>query len=163
YDSTHLGHAATYLTYDVLQRRLRDLGHDTRCVRNVTDVDDSILPKARELGVHYLDLAAAELARFDADMERLERLPAWSQPRVARAAGPVRVPRHPGLHRHGPRLPLRLPGGRLGVLRGGELPEVRRHQPLLARSDARPRRGAGRQRRRPPQARSARLRAVAAV
>ena len=70
YDSTHLGHAATYLTYDVLQRRLRDLGHETRCVRNVTDVDDSILAKARELGVHYLDLAAAEIARFDKDMER---------------------------------------------------------------------------------------------
>ena len=62
YDATHLGHAATYLTYDVLQRRLRDLGHETRCVRNVTDVDDDILRKARELGVHYLDLAAAALA-----------------------------------------------------------------------------------------------------
>jgi L-cysteine:1D-myo-inositol 2-amino-2-deoxy-alpha-D-glucopyranoside ligase len=40
YDATHLGHAATFMTYDVLQRRLRDRGHDTRCVRNVTDVDD---------------------------------------------------------------------------------------------------------------------------
>ena len=63
YDATHLGHAATYVTYDVLQRRLRDLGHETRCVRNVTDVDDDLLRKARELGVHYLDLAAAETAR----------------------------------------------------------------------------------------------------
>ena len=90
YDSTHLGHAATYLTYDVLQRRLRDLGHDTRCVRNITDVDDSILPKARELGVHYLDLAASELARFDADMERLEMLPAWSEPRATSAIADIR-------------------------------------------------------------------------
>ena len=90
YDSTHLGHAATYLTYDVLQRRLRDLGHDTRCVRNVTDVDDSILPKARELGVHYLDLAAAELARFDADMERLEMIPAFSEPRATSAIPDIR-------------------------------------------------------------------------
>ena len=90
YDSTHLGHAATYLTYDVLQRRLRDRGHDTRCVRNITDVDDSILPKARELGVHYLDLAAAELARFDADMERLEMLPAWSEPRATSAIPDIR-------------------------------------------------------------------------
>src|SRR5690606_25680108 len=90
YDSTHLGHAATYLTYDVLQRRLRDLGHETRCVRNITDVDDSILPKARELGVHYLDLAAAELARFDADMERLEMLPAWSEPRATSAIPDIR-------------------------------------------------------------------------
>ena len=57
YDATHVGHAATYVLYDVLQRRLRDLGHRTRCVRNVTDVDDDILRKARELGVPYLDLA----------------------------------------------------------------------------------------------------------
>ena len=90
YDSTHLGHAATYLTYDVLQRRLRDLGHDTRCVRNITDVDDSILPKAAELGVHYLDLAASELARFDADMERLGMLPAWSEPRATSAIPDIR-------------------------------------------------------------------------
>ena len=90
YDSTHLGHAATYLTYDVLQRRLRDQGFDTRCVRNVTDVDDSILPKARELGVHYLDLAAGELARFDADMVRLEMLPAWSEPRATSAIADIR-------------------------------------------------------------------------
>ena len=90
YDSTHLGHAATYLTYDMLQRRLRDMGHETRCVRNITDVDDSILPKARELGVHYLDLAAAELARFDADMESLEMLPAWSEPRATSAIADIR-------------------------------------------------------------------------
>ena len=60
YDSTHLGHAATYLTYDLLIRRLEELGHEVRMVRNVTDVDDSILPKARELGVPYLELAEAE-------------------------------------------------------------------------------------------------------
>ncbi len=90
YDSTHLGHAATYLTYDVLQRRLRDMGHETQCVRNITDVDDSILPRARELGVHYLDLAATELARFDADMERLEMLPAYSEPRATSAIADIR-------------------------------------------------------------------------
>lgn len=90
YDSTHLGHAATYLTYDVLQRRLRDIGYETQCVRNITDVDDSILPKARELGVHYLDLAAAELARFDADMESLEMLPAYSEPRATSAMADIR-------------------------------------------------------------------------
>jgi L-cysteine:1D-myo-inositol 2-amino-2-deoxy-alpha-D-glucopyranoside ligase len=85
YDSAHLGHAATYLSYDVLQRRLRDLGHDTQCVRNVTDVDDDILRKARQLGVHYLDLAAEEVARFDADMAALGLLPAFSEPRATSA------------------------------------------------------------------------------
>jgi L-cysteine:1D-myo-inositol 2-amino-2-deoxy-alpha-D-glucopyranoside ligase len=85
YDAAHLGHAAVYLAFDVLQRRLRDLGHTTRCVRNVTDVDDPLLAKARELGVHYLDLAAAEMARFDADMQALGLLPAWSEPRATSA------------------------------------------------------------------------------
>jgi L-cysteine:1D-myo-inositol 2-amino-2-deoxy-alpha-D-glucopyranoside ligase len=90
YDATHIGHAATYLTYDVLQRRLRDLGHDTHCVRNVTDVDDDILRKARELGVHYLDLAAAETARFDEDMRALDLLPSWSEPRATSAIADIR-------------------------------------------------------------------------
>jgi L-cysteine:1D-myo-inositol 2-amino-2-deoxy-alpha-D-glucopyranoside ligase len=90
YDATHLGHAATYLTYDILQRRLRDRGHETRCVRNVTDVDDDILRKARELGVHYLDLAAAETARFDDDMRALALLPSFSEPRATSAIADIR-------------------------------------------------------------------------
>jgi L-cysteine:1D-myo-inositol 2-amino-2-deoxy-alpha-D-glucopyranoside ligase len=90
YDATHVGHAAVYLTYDVLQRRLRDLGHDTRCVRNITDVDDDLLRKARELGVHYLDLAAAETARFDDDVRALGLLPAWSEPRATSAIADIR-------------------------------------------------------------------------
>jgi L-cysteine:1D-myo-inositol 2-amino-2-deoxy-alpha-D-glucopyranoside ligase len=90
YDATHLGHAAVYVGYDVLQRRLRDLGHETRCVRNVTDVDDDILRKARELGMHYLDLAAAEMARFDDDMRALGMLAAWSEPRATSAIADIR-------------------------------------------------------------------------
>src|SRR4249919_4003103 len=90
YDASHLGHAATYLTYDILQRRLRDRGHETRCVRNLTDVDDDILRKARELGVHYLDLAAAETARFQADMASLGLLPSWSEPRATSAIADIR-------------------------------------------------------------------------
>ncbi|MET0919726.1 MAG: cysteine--tRNA ligase [Acidimicrobiia bacterium] len=82
YDSTHLGHAATYLTYDLLIRRLEELGHEVRMVRNVTDVDDSILPKARELGVPYLELADSELARFRGDMEALEMRPPLAEPRA---------------------------------------------------------------------------------
>lgn len=89
YDAAHLGHAATYLTFDVLQRRLRDLGHETRLVRNVTDVDDDILRKARELGVHYLDLAAEELARFDSSMSELGLLPAASEPRATSAISEI--------------------------------------------------------------------------
>ena len=90
YDATHLGHATVFLFYDVLQRRLRDLGHDTKCVRNVTDVDDPLFAKARELGVHYLDLAAAEEARFDRDMDALDVLPAYSTPRASSAIPDIR-------------------------------------------------------------------------
>ena len=85
YDAAHLGHAQVYLTFDILQRRLRDLGHETRCVRNVTDVDDDILKKARELGVHYLDLAAEQIAVFDAQMDALGLLPMFSEPRATSA------------------------------------------------------------------------------
>jgi len=85
YDATHVGHAATYVLYDVLQRRLRDLGHDTRCVRNVTDVDDDILKRARQLGVDYLELAAEETASFQADMRALNLLPAHSEPAATSA------------------------------------------------------------------------------
>jgi L-cysteine:1D-myo-inositol 2-amino-2-deoxy-alpha-D-glucopyranoside ligase len=85
YDAAHIGHAATYVTYDVLQRRLRDRGHRTQCVRNVTDIDDPLFDKARQLGVHYLDLAAEELARFEACMNALNLLPAFSEPRATGA------------------------------------------------------------------------------
>src|SRR5436189_1025291 len=85
YAASHVGHAAAYVTYDILQRRLRDLGHTTQCVRNVTDVDDDILRKARELGVYYLDLAAEETARFDADMSALGLLHPFSEPRATSA------------------------------------------------------------------------------
>jgi len=85
YDSAHLGHAYVYLTFDVLQRRLRDAGHETRCVRNVTDVDDDILRKARELGVNYLDLAAEEMAIFERDMQHINLLPCYSEPRATSA------------------------------------------------------------------------------
>jgi L-cysteine:1D-myo-inositol 2-amino-2-deoxy-alpha-D-glucopyranoside ligase len=85
YDSTHLGHAATYLAYDLLIRRLEDLGHEVRMVRNVTDVDDSILPKARELGIPYLELADAELARFHTDMEALGMRAPVAEPRATEA------------------------------------------------------------------------------
>jgi L-cysteine:1D-myo-inositol 2-amino-2-deoxy-alpha-D-glucopyranoside ligase len=89
YDSAHLGHAAVYLYFDMLQRRLQDAGHETRCVRNVTDVDDDILRKSRELGVHYLDLAAEEMARFDAEMGMLNLLPVHSEPRATSAISEI--------------------------------------------------------------------------
>jgi len=90
YDATHLGHAATFVAYDVLQRRLIDMGHTVRCVRNVTDVDDPLFAKARELGIHYLDLAAGEEARFERDMEALNALPVAATPRASSAIPDIR-------------------------------------------------------------------------
>ncbi|MFM1751505.1 MAG: cysteine-D-myo-inosityl 2-amino-2-deoxy-alpha-D-glucopyranoside ligase MshC [Actinomycetota bacterium] len=90
YDATHIGHAATFIAYDVLQRRLIDIGHEVRCVRNVTDVDDPLFAKARELGIHYLDLAAGEEARFERDMEALNALPTFSSPRASSAIPDIR-------------------------------------------------------------------------
>jgi L-cysteine:1D-myo-inositol 2-amino-2-deoxy-alpha-D-glucopyranoside ligase len=90
YDATHLGHAFTFISYDVLQRRLIDMGHQVKCVRNVTDVDDPLFAKARELGVHYLDLAAGEEARFERDMEALNALKVHSTPRASSAIPDIR-------------------------------------------------------------------------
>ena len=90
YDATHLGHAFTFISYDVLQRRLIDTGHQVKCVRNVTDVDDPLFAKARELGVHYLDLAAGEEARFESDMTALNALPVHSTPRASSAIPDIR-------------------------------------------------------------------------
>ena len=90
YDATHLGHAATYVTYDVLQRRLLDLGHEVRYVRNITDVDDDMLRAAADRDVHYLDLAFGEAARFDDDMRALNCLRPWSEPRATGAISNIR-------------------------------------------------------------------------
>ncbi len=71
YDSAHLGHAFTYVVFDVLTRYLTAAGHRVISVRNVTDVDDDILRKAREVGEDYLELGRREVARFDRDLALL--------------------------------------------------------------------------------------------
>ncbi|MEU5874192.1 hypothetical protein AB0A73_21880 [Glycomyces sp. NPDC047369] len=71
YDAAHLGHAFTFLTYDLLRRRLEDQGATVRLARNITDVDEPIYAKARELGLDYRDLARSEAASFQAMMRWL--------------------------------------------------------------------------------------------
>jgi L-cysteine:1D-myo-inositol 2-amino-2-deoxy-alpha-D-glucopyranoside ligase len=85
YDAAHVGHAQVYLTFDVLQRRLMNLGHTVRIIRNITDVDDDILRKARELKVNYLDLAAEEISKFNRSMELLNIMEPYSEPRATSA------------------------------------------------------------------------------
>ncbi len=82
YDATHLGHAFLYTHMDVLVRWLAAKGHRVVHVRNVTDVDDDILRVARERGVDFRELAAAETARFDDDLAALGCLPPDVAPRA---------------------------------------------------------------------------------
>jgi L-cysteine:1D-myo-inositol 2-amino-2-deoxy-alpha-D-glucopyranoside ligase len=85
YDSAHLGHAAVYSAFDVLVRALERRGHVVRYVRNITDVDDDILRKAREVEMDYLDLAAKEVAAFSAALDRLGLRPPDVEPRATQA------------------------------------------------------------------------------
>ncbi|MDY3049370.1 MAG: cysteine--1-D-myo-inosityl 2-amino-2-deoxy-alpha-D-glucopyranoside ligase [Rothia sp. (in: high G+C Gram-positive bacteria)] len=72
YDATHLGHAATYLAYDLLNRAWRDAGLKVTFVQNVTDVDDPLLERAQATGVDWQDLAQEQTDLFRTDMEALQ-------------------------------------------------------------------------------------------
>ncbi|MGC1206399.1 MAG: cysteine--1-D-myo-inosityl 2-amino-2-deoxy-alpha-D-glucopyranoside ligase [Ornithinimicrobium sp.] len=75
YDATHLGHAATYVTFDLVIRVLRDAGMSVTYVQNVTDVDEPLLERAQRDGVAWQDLAAQEIDLFFEDMHALKVLP----------------------------------------------------------------------------------------
>nr|AJK75269.1 cysteine--1-D-myo-inosityl 2-amino-2-deoxy-alpha-D-glucopyranoside ligase [Mycobacterium avium subsp. paratuberculosis] len=74
YDATHLGHAATYLAFDLIYRQWLDLGHDVHYVQNVTDVDDPLLERAARDGVDWRALAEREVSLFREDMAALRIL-----------------------------------------------------------------------------------------
>jgi L-cysteine:1D-myo-inositol 2-amino-2-deoxy-alpha-D-glucopyranoside ligase len=74
YDATHLGHAATYLAFDLIHRLWLDLGHDVHYVQNVTDVDDPLLERAERDGIDWRDLGDREVALFREDMSALRVL-----------------------------------------------------------------------------------------
>jgi len=71
YDTTHLGHAFTYVSFDTLIRYLEFNGHKVKYVQNVTDIDDDVLRKARELGMQWDELGRRETERFLHDMDAL--------------------------------------------------------------------------------------------
>src|SRR5215469_1011572 len=68
YDATHLGHAATYLAFDLVQRVWRDAGHEVHYVQNITDVDDPLLERATQTGEDWAALARREVSLFRDDM-----------------------------------------------------------------------------------------------
>lgn len=75
YDATHLGHANTYVAFDLLVRAWRDAGLPVRYAQNVTDVDDPLLERAEEVGVDWEELAAAQVELFRSDMTALRVVP----------------------------------------------------------------------------------------
>ncbi|MEV7429272.1 cysteine--1-D-myo-inosityl 2-amino-2-deoxy-alpha-D-glucopyranoside ligase [Nocardioides sp. NPDC092400] len=74
YDATHLGHAATYVGFDLLNRAWRNAGHEVRYVQNVTDVDDPLLERATKVGTDWTELAERETELFRQDMTALRVL-----------------------------------------------------------------------------------------
>jgi L-cysteine:1D-myo-inositol 2-amino-2-deoxy-alpha-D-glucopyranoside ligase len=76
YDTTHIGHAFTFLTFDILVRVMRHKGWDVTYVQNVTDIDDDILRKAKEVGLGWKELGDRETARYLKDMRDLS----WLEP-----------------------------------------------------------------------------------
>ncbi|HJP66095.1 MAG TPA: class I tRNA ligase family protein [Actinomycetota bacterium] len=82
YDAAHLGHAFTYVHFDVLVRYLRHLGSEVVHVQNVTDVDDDILRVARERGVDFQKLADSETRRFEEIMRAIGVSPPTHTPRA---------------------------------------------------------------------------------
>ncbi|MCL2595517.1 MAG: cysteine--1-D-myo-inosityl 2-amino-2-deoxy-alpha-D-glucopyranoside ligase [Promicromonosporaceae bacterium] len=79
YDATHLGHANTYLAFDLLQRAWLDAGKQVTYASNITDVDDPLLERAAATGVDWRELAREQTELFRADMTALRMLPpnAW--------------------------------------------------------------------------------------
>ncbi|MDH2415687.1 cysteine--1-D-myo-inosityl 2-amino-2-deoxy-alpha-D-glucopyranoside ligase [Nocardioides sp. CER19] len=74
YDATHIGHAATYVGFDLLNRAWRNAGHSVVYAQNVTDVDDPLLERADKVGVDWVELAERETELFREDMEALRVL-----------------------------------------------------------------------------------------
>lgn len=71
YDTTHLGHAFTYISFDALIRYLEFRGHTVKYVQNVTDIDDDVLRRAREVGMPWDELGRRETERFLRDLRAL--------------------------------------------------------------------------------------------
>lgn len=75
YDATHLGHAATYLTFDLINRYLRATGAQVDFVENITDIDDPLLERANRDGVSWQELAKSQIDLFRGDMSDLHIIP----------------------------------------------------------------------------------------
>ncbi len=75
YDSTHLGHAATYLSFDLINRYLKATKSEVLFVENITDIDDPLLERATRDGVDWMELAHSQIELFRTDMTSLRVIP----------------------------------------------------------------------------------------
>ena len=82
YDFCHVGHARTYVAFDVMNRYLRFSGYDVTYVRNITDVDDKIIKRANENGESCDALTARYTTAMHEDFNALGLMPADIEPRV---------------------------------------------------------------------------------
>ena len=89
YSSTHIGHALSYVAFDVLRRYLEHLGFQVNHVQNFTDVDDKIIQRAQEQGIEPIELAEQFIADFFQTMDALNILRAHTYPRATEEIGPI--------------------------------------------------------------------------
>jgi L-cysteine:1D-myo-inositol 2-amino-2-deoxy-alpha-D-glucopyranoside ligase len=75
YDATHIGHANTYVAFDLLNRAWHDRGLQVNHVQNVTDIDDPLLERAAATGIHWATLAEQQTRLYGEDMAALNVLP----------------------------------------------------------------------------------------
>ncbi|MEJ6573637.1 MAG: cysteinyl-tRNA synthetase [Actinomycetes bacterium] len=89
YDATHLGHAATYLTFDMINRYVRLCGRKVDFVENITDIDDPLFERAKRDRQSWLELGESQIALFESDMARLRILAPKKYVAVTQAMGSI--------------------------------------------------------------------------
>src|SRR3954470_704601 len=89
YDFIHIGNARTFTTFDMVSRWLRASGHEVTYVRNITDIDDKIIDRARERGIAFAELAESMARNFREDCDRLSLMPPDREPRATQYIAPM--------------------------------------------------------------------------
>ena len=82
YDDTHIGHARTFVSFDIIVRYLRSAGYEVNYIRNITDVDDKILERSKELGITPFELTQKYIQSMNQDFSTLKMIEPDSEPRA---------------------------------------------------------------------------------
>lgn len=82
YADCHVGHGRLFIWFDTLVRYLRGIGYQVTYVRNITDIDDKIINRSKEMGIDYKELTAQVIASMHADEKALGIIPPNFEPRV---------------------------------------------------------------------------------